>query len=375
MGVLINEVCCIDANCFNENENDNYHSSQHKDSQRKGTFKNMQSYDNSNKLDNSDLLEPLPLNKIIFEKEKELDSLSKLPISNRNVIRKQTGNPLDDYDVIKKLGKGTFGTVYKVLNKKTGIIRAMKVIPKNNLKCGFTDEDIIQEIDILKKLQHPHIIRIFEFYNFKKNYYLINEFCTDGDLSEKLIELRTFPEFIVKILMIQIFNAVMYLNKNCVIHGDLKLENIMIDSYLNKDESITPKGRQCNFIQSLLEDEKEINEYLSEKKLKRSNTFHDFGIGLNLKNKRNEINMNYNNEFKENEEKNINMRKRGQTCKKLKFSAINESNNNEEKNKNDKCSIRPVKTINNIKGSGRADYPAFYICAQGKLSLLRKHCQ
>ena len=356
MGVLINEVCCIDANCFNENENDNYQSSQHKakkSSQMNGTYKNMQSYGNSNKLDNSDILEPLPLNEIIFEKENNLDSLSKLPISNRNVIRKQTGNPLDDYDVVKKLGKGTFGTVYKVINKKTGIIRAMKVIPKNNLKCGFTDEDIIQEIDILKKLDHPHIIRIFEFYTFKKNYYLINEFCTDGDLSEKLIELRTFPEFIVKILMIQVFNAVMYLNKNCVIHGDLKLENIMIDSYLNKDESITPKGRQCNFIQSLLEDEKEINEYLREKALKRANTYHDFGIkGLNLKSKRNGINMNdYNDEFKENDQNNFNMRKKGKTCNKLKLSGITKSNNNikEEKN-NNKCSIRPVKTINNIKG-------------------------
>ena len=164
------------------------------------------------------------------------------------------------------------------MNKKTGIIRAMKVIPRNNLKCGFTEEDINQEIDILKKLEHPHIIKLFEFYTFKKNYYLINEFCTDGDLSEKLTELRVFPEFIVKILMIQVFNAVMYLNKNCVIHGDLKLENIMIDSYLNKDECITPKGKQCNFIQSLLEDEKEINEYLRQSELKRSSTFHNYEI-------------------------------------------------------------------------------------------------
>ena len=230
----------------------------------------------------SSLLKPLPLNEIKYSNPKnnnqnEVNSLSKVPISNRNVIRKQSGNPLEYYEIVKKLGKGTFGTVYKVMHKKTGVVRAMKVIPKNNLKCGFTDEDIIQEINILKKLEHPHIIKLFEFFTFKKNYYLINEFCTEGDLSEKLAQLRMFPEFIVKILMIQIFNAVMYLNKNCVIHGDLKLENIMIDSFLNKDDITAGRGHKCSFIQSLLDDEKEINELLRQKELKRSSTFNNIG--------------------------------------------------------------------------------------------------
>ena len=361
MGVLINEVCCIDANYMEENENDNFHYSPYKDSQGKETNRNLSNFDNNNnKLYHSSQLKPLPLNEINFGVSKntqpnEVDSLSKIPISNRNVIRKQSGNPLDYYDVIKKLGKGTFGTVYKVMNKKTGIIRAMKVIPKNNLRCGFTDDDIIQEINILKKLDHPHIIRLFEFYTFKKNYYLINEFCTDGDLSEKLSELRSFPEFIVKILMIQIFNAVMYLNNNCVIHGDLKLENIMIDSFLNKDELATPKGTKCNFIQSLLEDEKEINEYLKQKALKRSSTFHDFGInGLQIKNKINKINQNdYNTEFIENKQNPIHGRKRGKTVNKSFLShnnLINKLNEEKRNNQNNKEAIRPLNTLNNING-------------------------
>lgn len=112
----------------------------------------------------------------------------------------------------------------------------------------------------------------------KKNYYLINEFCTEGDLSEKLSEIRMFPEFFVKILMIQIFNAVTYLNQKNVIHGDLKLENIMVDSCLNEDGSHRENGgKKINFIQSLLEDEKEINEYLNQTNLKRSSTYHEFG--------------------------------------------------------------------------------------------------
>ena len=276
MGIILNEICCIDPTNITQSVYENTQLSQH-DSNLKIEVNKSNRKKSINQFKNSSL-ESFPLNEIgpsfnvNVKQPKQVYSLSKIPISTKNVILQQTCNPLDYYDNIKKIGKGTFGTVYKVMHKQSGVIRAMKVISKNKLKYGFTDEDIIQEINILTKLEHPHIIKVYEFYNYQKHYYIINEFCNEGDLSEKLATLTRFPEFFVKILMIQIFNAVLYLHKKCVFHGDLKLENIMIDSLTNNEETSPTKKVKSDFISSLLEDEKEIDEYLKEKAIKRSNT-------------------------------------------------------------------------------------------------------
>ena len=204
MGILLDQVCCIDSHNFLDPDN-NYNSLIKENNYQK---ENRHIYHHHL----SPFFYSLPKNEINFQNQpknliyRSVKSLKTLPINTQNIIRKHSGNPLDNYDIIKKLGKGTFGTVYKVIHKTTGCIRAMKVIPKNNMKYGFTDDDIIQEINIMKTLEHPHIIKLFEFYIYKENYYLINEFCTEGDLSDKLSKLKVFPEFVVKILMIQIFN-------------------------------------------------------------------------------------------------------------------------------------------------------------------------
>ena len=284
MGLIIDKVCCIDTNEILDNTN----------------FKNTLNNSSINGEDSinysqgpSSEIRTLPLSDINTPSKSpkmKINSLSRLPINTKNIIRKVSGNPFDNYKILKKLGHGTFGQVFKIMQKQTGNIRAMKIIPKNNLKPGFTDKDIIHEITIMKNLDHPHIIKLYEFYIDEYNYYLINEYCTEGDLSEKMVKLKSLPEQIVKILMAQIFNAVLYLNNKGIIHGDLKLENILVDSYLEYGAN-NPKEKN-NFISSLMQDAKDIKNYLNSFKLRRSSTTF-FGKGnssdiLNAKNEEND---------------------------------------------------------------------------------------
>ena len=106
----------------------------------------------------------------------------------------------------------------------------MKVISIKQLKENYKEEEIQNEIEILKNVIHPNIIKLYEVFNDNDNYYLLNEFCSEGELCKYLIHFKKLPEVIVKHIMYEIFTAINYLHINNIIHGDIKLENVMIDS-------------------------------------------------------------------------------------------------------------------------------------------------
>ena len=93
---------------------------------------------------------------------------------------------------------------------------------------------LLYEIEILKYLNHPNIVK---FYGLKKtlnNWYLITEFCNGGSLLSNLKKYinhfrRPFPEDLVQYLMKQIVSALQYLHFNKIIHRDLKLDNILVN--------------------------------------------------------------------------------------------------------------------------------------------------
>jgi len=85
-------------------------------------------------------------------------------------------NYLEDYTIIKQIGKGGFGTVSKVQARYTGVLRAAKKIKKSSL-ANTDHEKLFAEMAIMITLDHPGISRLYEVYDYKSSYVMILELC------------------------------------------------------------------------------------------------------------------------------------------------------------------------------------------------------
>merc|ERR1719162_1250710 len=87
-----------------------------------------------------------------------------------------------------------------------------------------------QEIAIMKMMDHPDIIKLFETFEDHRNIYLVMELCTGGELFDRIIDAGHFTEVQAAILMQQILRAIYYMHENSVCHRDLKPENFLFSS-------------------------------------------------------------------------------------------------------------------------------------------------
>ena len=150
---------------------------------------------------------------------------SRISISNRLFINEIKEIPETKYRIKNILGVGSFGRVFLAENIYTLELIAMKEIPKTSEDL-LTDSEIMDEIEILKNLDHPDIVRIMEFYNTESSYYIINEFCPGGELYDQIN--NVFSETQIAVMFRQILSGLAYLHSNNIVHRDLKLENILI---------------------------------------------------------------------------------------------------------------------------------------------------
>jgi calcium-dependent protein kinase len=151
-------------------------------------------------------------------------------IKIKNLITKNDSKVEDNYRILNKLGKGSFGSVFKVMHITTGIIRAMKVIKKDSLSYQDDDQKFLKEIEILIATDHPNIIKIYEYYFDDLNFYLITEFVSGGELYDTITSWKTFDEEKAAYIMSQILSAVNYLHKKNIVHRDIKPENMLVEN-------------------------------------------------------------------------------------------------------------------------------------------------
>lgn len=132
----------------------------------------------------------------------------------------------------RKLGQGSFGEVHLVTERKSRIQRVCKTINKS--KSQVPVEQIQAEIKIMKELDHPNIIKIFDVLEDGHNIYIVMEYCQGGELLGKIASIaqrkQKFSERFVCDVMRQILSALSYIHRRRVIHKDLKPENILFFS-------------------------------------------------------------------------------------------------------------------------------------------------
>ena len=121
-----------------------------------------------------------------FNHANTLDSLSGINLTNEVIVSHSKSNPSIDYKKLNFLGEGSFAAVYRVQNRITDSIRAMKIINKSSTCSEADDKEIFNEINILRTLDHPNILKIFEFYSNKESYSIVTELCSGGELFQEL---------------------------------------------------------------------------------------------------------------------------------------------------------------------------------------------
>lgn len=165
-----------------------------------------------------------------------------------NFIRMKEDNIFDEYDLKNKLGEGAYGCVYKVQQKTTNFLRAVKAIKKKHVDY----EEFNNEIEVLKALDHPNIIKLFDCYQDKRYYYMVEEYCSGGDLFDYIQKEKFFTEQKAGTIFNQLLSAVNHLHKKNIVHRDLKPENIVLIESGNNEvfiklidfgTSITIKGK------------------------------------------------------------------------------------------------------------------------------------
>ena len=142
-------------------------------------------------------------------------------------VGKGSTDPNQLYIRKKILGRGSFGTVFLVKHKELSRYFAMKVIKKTS-KNKEEEENLMNEINILRKLDHPNILKITDFYPLKTEYNIITEYCQEGELFDEIKAHAPFNEILTAWYMRQILSAVSYCHSMNIIHRDLKPENILI---------------------------------------------------------------------------------------------------------------------------------------------------
>lgn len=149
----------------------------------------------------------------------------------------RAGDAKDDqlhqhYEVGKVLGTGNFATVRLGTKRLTGERVAIKIIEKKRFALSqdnFSFNSLLAEVEILRKMDHPNIIRIYDVFDDPRSFTMVLELVPNGDFFDYIVGRcpQPFTEAEARALFVQLLEAMLYMHSKNVVHRDLKPENIL----------------------------------------------------------------------------------------------------------------------------------------------------
>ncbi|XP_054849350.1 serine/threonine-protein kinase MARK2 isoform X2 [Eublepharis macularius] len=161
------------------------------------------------------------------------------PSTKSNMLRgRTTATSADEqphignYRLLKTIGKGNFAKVKLARHVLTGKEVAVKIIDKTQLNSSSLQK-LFREVRIMKVLNHPNIVKLFEVIETEKTLYLVMEYASGGEVFDYLVAHGRMKEKEARAKFRQIVSAVQYCHQKFIVHRDLKAENLLLDADMN----------------------------------------------------------------------------------------------------------------------------------------------
>jgi len=178
-------------------------------------------------------------------RKKSREELKKLVNSLTLQQRGQSFSSVDFYSIGKVLGEGAYGKVLHATHIMTGHKVAVKTFEKAKLVDLVARKRVSREIRILKYLDHPNIVQLFEVIDQPQRRYIIMEFASGGDLCKYVRDCKRLSEQESHRIFCQILSGLTHCHSKGIVHRDIKLDNILLDS--NKNVKIVDFGFSVPF--------------------------------------------------------------------------------------------------------------------------------
>lgn len=153
-------------------------------------------------------------------------------LGRKNDIPSVAEDIRDKYAISNELlGRGSFGQVRIAVNFSTGVVCAVKIIQRDNKVGEWSNENMFRtEVDVIRNLQHEHVIKFYEVYEDTRFLYVVMEKCDGGEVFDKIRELKRFGEGDASKIGQQMLSGLAYIHSVSVIHRDIKAENYLFKS-------------------------------------------------------------------------------------------------------------------------------------------------